>query len=106
MSAIRSAAVFAAVFAVAYVVSVEANLAAVTYHPRLAAWDLWAAAPRNGPAMYYYGWIATAAVIAGGITLALQPVIRRVAVPVWIGWAIPLVCVLSFLWFLRMFFWR
>ncbi|MFM2130079.1 MAG: hypothetical protein RL477_1625 [Pseudomonadota bacterium] len=106
MNAIRSAVVFAAVWAVAYVVSVELNLAAFTYHPRENLWVWGVSAPRNGPAMYYYGWLATAALAALGATVALQPLLRRIAVPLWLGWAVPLFCILSFLWFLRAFFWR
>lgn len=106
MIAIRSAVVFAAAFAVAYVVAVEANLAAFTYYPRLSEWD-WGRTPsREGPAMYYYGWLFTATGVAGFLTLLGQPLIRRFAVPLWLGWLVPLAAMLSFIWFLRGFFWR
>lgn len=106
MIALRSAVVFAAVYALAYVVSVEMNLAAFTYHPKLDEWNWGAAASREGPAMYYYGWIATATAVAALATLIAQPLVRRLAMPLWIGWAVPLAVILSFLWFLRAFFLR
>lgn len=106
MIAIRSAAIFAAVYALAYVASVELNLAAFTYHPRPGVWNWGTTAPRSGPAMYYYGWIATAAAVGAIVTAMARPLAARMSVPLWIGWAVPLASILSFLWFLRMFFLR
>lgn len=80
------AIVFAAVYAVVYVIAVEKNLALFTYHPAIGEFGVWVEKPRSGPAMYWYGWMATAGVVAflAGLIAALLPefVKRRL----WSGW--------------------
>ena len=47
------------VFYIASVVTyVVCDLALVTYHPQLGQWALLVEAPKEGPAMYWYGWTA------------------------------------------------
>lgn len=58
------AIVFAVVYAVAYVIAVEQNFALFTYHPALEEFGFLVEPPREGPAMYWYGWMATAGIIA------------------------------------------
>jgi len=65
----RFCAVFGAVFAILYVVAMESNWAAFTYHPRPMEFGLGVEPARDGPAMYWYGWLATSAL--GGATLGL-----------------------------------
>ena len=78
--------VFAAAFAVIYVLAVQMNWALVTYHPRLGEWELWAAPPKSGPAMYWYGWTTTAAL--GALIFALVATVfpERWTRRLWSGW--------------------
>ncbi len=106
MNAAKVTPVFSAAFAVIYVIAVELNLAVVTYHPRAGTWDLWTqpAANASNPAMYWYGWLITAAAGAAVVSALALPVVRDREPPVWLGWGIPLAVMVSFLYFLRNFF--
>ena len=106
MSITRVFPIFAAAFAVIYVVSVEANWAVVTYHPRLGEWEWLTKPPKSGPAMYWFGWLITSFLAASAISLLAWPLARRWAPPVWIGWAVPLAVMASFVYLLRSFFLR
>jgi hypothetical protein len=81
------AIVFAVVYAICYVFAVEKNYALFTYHPALGEFGLLVEKPREGPAMYWYGWLLTSgivALIAGLIACALPSnSIKRL----WSGWA-------------------
>jgi len=89
---------FAVAFAIAapiiYVVSELASLPLFTYHPGTGRIDLgWTAArPNEGPAMYWYGWIATMLLgsAAAGALATLLP--RRVSenMPLFLTWLLPL----------------
>jgi len=108
MSVARALPVFSIAFAVIYVASVQYNLAVVTYHPQLAAWGLLVEAPRQGPAMYWYGWLITSAVGAGAIaalSLALpaHAVERASAVLVWL---VPIVMIGVIAYIIRGYFLR
>lgn len=104
MNHLRIFPIFAAAFAVIYVVAVESNWALVTYHPRLNEWDWLTKPARSGPAMYWYGWIGTSLLAAAGVSLAALPLTRRWQPPVWIGWAVPLAIMLVFVYLMRSFF--
>jgi hypothetical protein len=96
--------VFAAVFAVCYVLAVENNWALVTYHPKIGVWEWLTRPSKNGPAMYWFGWLGTSlltATAASGVMLALP---KRFASPVWIGWVVPLIVMFAFVYLLRGFF--
>ena len=58
------ALVFAAVYALAYVIAVWKNLALFTYHPVPGTLAFGVEKPQDGPAMYWFGWIAMAAIPA------------------------------------------
>jgi hypothetical protein len=102
------AVVFAVVFAIAYTVCVDANYALFTYHPVLNEFGLGVQQPKEGPAMYWYGWMATAAIVAAaaGIVARLLPdsVTRRI----WAGlvWLVPLAMMAVFAYILRGYFLR
>lgn len=84
-------AVSSALFGALYLIVMDHNWAAFTYHPRPGEWGLGAEAARNGPAMYFYGWMATTlAGTALGCALALA-LRRRVPATWWLhlGWAAP-----------------
>jgi len=106
MIAARLTPIFSAVFALAYVIAEQNNFALMTYHPRIDEWGFLTEAPRNGPGMYWYGWIGTSFVVACLATLIAFPVVRQRQVPSWIGWAVPIVIMALFVYLLRAFFFR
>ena len=106
MSTTRVFPIFAAAFAVIYVISVEANWALVTYHPRSGEWEWLTKPSKSGPAMYWFGWLATTFLAASAISLLALPLTRRWQAPVWIGWAVPLAVMAVFVYLLRSFFLR
>jgi len=102
------AVVFAAAFAVAYVISVDRNLALFTYHPAIYEWGLGVQKPKDGPAMYWFGWLATSgivATVAGAVAAWLPESITR---RLWSGWswAVPVAVMLVFCYLLRGYFLR
>ena len=66
----RLAAIFAIIFAIIYAPTMDYNWTAATYHPIQGIWQLGRAAPLGGgsPAMYWYGFIITAALGAAVVT--------------------------------------
>jgi hypothetical protein len=106
MSISRVFPIFAAAFAVIYVISVEMNWALVTYHPRINEWDWLTKPSRSGPAMHWFGWLGTSFLAASAISLLALPLTRRWQPPVWIGWAVPLAVMVIFVYLLRSFFLR
>ena len=102
------ATVFAVVFAVVYVVAVEKNYALLTYHPAIGEFDWWVEKPRSGPAMYWYGWMATAGIVAfvAGMVAALLP--DAVKQRLWSGWSwvVPIGAMIVTSYLLREFFLR
>jgi hypothetical protein len=102
------ATVFALVFSVVYVIAVEKNFALFTYHPALGEWGSGVQQPQDGPAMYWYGWLATSGIVAlmaGGLA-ALLP--EKLARRLWSGWtwAVPVVVMIAFCYILRNYFLR
>ncbi len=105
--------IFAAAFAVIYVFAVEMNWALVTYHPKINEWG-WLVQPfrpsasggRPDPAMYWYGWLATAFLGASVVSLLSLPLVKRWTPPDWIGWGTALAVMIAFLYLLRNFFFR
>jgi hypothetical protein len=66
----RLAAIFAVAFAVIYAPTMDNNWTAATYHPIQGIWQLGLARPLSGgsPAMYWYGFVITAALGAAAVT--------------------------------------
>ena len=100
--------VFAVVFAVAYLLAVDRNWALVTYHPQLAEFGLGVEKAREGPAMYWFGWLATAGIIAGiaGVLAGLLPERATRFLRPALTWLVPLCAMLFFAWLLRDYFLR
>ena len=112
MSAVRSTPtfviVFAVAFAVVYLLAVENNWALFTYHPALEEFGWFVEKTKDGPAMYWYGWLATAALGAAIIaTLAswLPGAVTERIAPLW-SWLIPSLVMINFAYLLRSFFLR
>lgn len=101
--------VFAAGFAVLYVIAMELNWAAFTYHPRLMIFEIGTKPPQSGPAMYWYGWLITAAL--GGLTagvLAMVALSNFLSAKIWlmVGWLVPAVAMAVAVYFMLPFFTR
>jgi hypothetical protein len=56
--------------------------------------------------MYWYGWLCTATLGAIASSLIALPFVRRWTPPLWLGWAIPLIVMVIFLYLPRSFFLR
>ena len=98
--------IFAAAFAVIYLFAVQYNWALVTYHPKTGEWGWLAEPARNGPPMYWYGWLVTSAIGATATSLLSWPLMRRWSAQLWLGWLVPLVVMLIFVYLFRGFFVR
>jgi hypothetical protein len=100
--------VFAVVFAIVYVIAVEKNFALFTYHPAIGEFGAGAQKPVDGPAMYWYGWLATSGIAAtlAGLLACLLP--ESLARKLWSGWAwvVAIAVMLVFCYLLRNFFLR
>jgi len=100
------AIVFALVYAVTYALAVWKNYALFTYHPALYEFGIGVQKAKDGPAMYWYGWMATAAIAGSlaGLIACFVPAARRL----WPGfaWLAPLCVMLFFAWLLRGYFLR
>ena len=99
---------FAVVYTIAYVIAVWKNYALFTYHPAINEITLGVRKPFDGPAMYWYGWMATAGVVAFGACLIACLVPERVASRLWSGWSwvIPLCVLFVLAYLLRSYFLR
>jgi hypothetical protein len=102
------AIVFTVVFAVAYGIAVSQNYALFTYHPVLGTIAFGVEKPRDGPAMYWYGWMTTAAIAALAACLIASVLPERLVRHVWSGWswAAPVAVLCFFAWLLRGYFLR
>jgi len=102
------AIVFAAVYTVAYLIAMEKNYALFTYHPALEEFGLLVERPKEGPAMYWYGWMATAGIVAlvAGLVACFVP--ERVTKRLWSGWswAVPVAVMFVLGYLLRGYFIR
>ena len=102
------AIVFGVATAVLYVISDMLGLPLFTYHPGTDRVELgWAPARRDeGPAMYWYGWIATsilgAAVLGWLATLLPENVAKKI--PLSLVWIVPVLATPVLIYSL-MFFW-
>jgi hypothetical protein len=100
--------VFAMVFAIVYVLAVEKNLALFTYHPATYDFGFGVQPPADGPAMYWFGWLATSAIAAtlAGTLAALLP--RALSSRLWPGlaWAVPCAALVAISVLLRDYFLR
>jgi hypothetical protein len=104
----RALPVFSIAFALIYIASVQYNLALFTYHPEIAQWGPLVQPPKQGPAMYWYGWLATAtigsaALAALSLALPARAVERTTSTLVWL---IPIIMIGVISYILRGYFLR
>ena len=101
--------VFGIFFAILYVICDIAALPLFTYHPGTDRIDLGYAPARRdeGPAMYWYGWLASSslgAAVMGGIVSLLPEKIRN-KIPLALAWVVPLLLLPVLIYSLK-FYWR
>jgi hypothetical protein len=103
------ALVFGICFAILYVICDMAALPLFTYHPGTDRIDFGYAPARRdeGPAMYWYGWLASSALGASlfGILAALLPEKVRGKIPSALAWIVPVVLLPVLIYSLK-FYWR
>lgn len=103
------ALVFGVSFAILYTICDMAALPLFTYHPGTDRIDAGfaKARPDEGPAMYWYGWIASSALGATvlGALAALLPASLRQKIPPALAWIVPVVLLPVLLYSLK-FYWR
>lgn len=101
--------VFGIGFAVLYVICDMAALPMFTYHPGTDRVDLGFTPARRdeGPAMYWYGWIATSALgaIILGLVAAVLPEKIASKIPLALAWVVPVVLLPVLIYSLK-FYWR
>lgn len=104
---LRALPIFSAVYAVLYVIAMYFNIAMFVHYPQTGKWSWHDVPGQAGPAMYWYGWIANAAIGAAiiSVVLAYLPVLqRRVAATG--AWLVPLLSMLTVLFIIRSWFIR
>jgi hypothetical protein len=103
------ALVFGIFFGILYVICDMAALPMFTYHPGTGRIDPgFARAVRDeGPAMYWYGWIANSALGASilGVLATLLPETIRRKFPLALAWVVPIVLLPLLIYSLK-FYWR
>jgi len=103
------ALVFGICFAILYVVCDMAALPMFTYHPGTDRIDPGFAPARRdeGPAMYWYGWIANSALGAFvlGLVAAMLPEKIGRRIPLALAWVVPVVLLPALIYSLK-FYWR
>ncbi len=101
--------VFGIGFAIFYVICDMAALPLFTYHPGTDRIDFGYAPARRdeGPAMYWYGWLASSALGASalGFIATLLPEKIRCRLPLALAWVLPLVLLPVLIYSLN-FYWR
>jgi len=102
------AIVFAVAYAIAYLVCVESNYALFTYHPATVEFGFGVQKAKDGPAMYWFGWMATSGIVAGvtgGLATLLPHAVTRRLWPA-STWIVALAAMVAFCWLLKGFFLR
>lgn len=103
------ALVFGISFAILYVICDMAALPLFTYHPGTDRIDFGYTPARRdeGPAMYWYGWIATSALGAFilGLVAAMLPERIGSKIPLALAWIVPIVLLPILIYSLK-FYWR
>jgi hypothetical protein len=106
MNITRVYGIFAAVFAIVYSIAFEWHWELFSYHPRLGEFG-WGRQPiKQGPVMHWYGAMATGLIAALLASAAALPFVQKRQPPLWLGWLVPLVCMVVWMWLLRSFFTR
>jgi hypothetical protein len=100
------AIVFAAVYAIAYYVVLRHNWPLFSYGPAVGEWTLFNHAASDGPTMYWYGWIATSAIVAAALGLIAAYLPQALGRRLWscFAWAVPLCMIVAIIYLLSGYF--
>lgn len=98
--------IFAAAFAIIYVLAEQYNWALLTYHPRVGDWEFLVKPARDArsPPMYWYGWLVTTFLGASAVSLLALPLTKGRQPMLVVGWAVPLAVLLLLVYLFRGFF--
>jgi hypothetical protein len=102
------AIVFAAVYPIIYVLAVFYNWALFTYGPATGEFGNLVTPASAGPTMYWYGWMATAA-LSSAVVAVVAMVLPEAAtkrIPAALSWVVPIVVIVVFGFLLRGYFLR
>lgn len=103
------ALVFAITFPAWYVLSDMARLPLFTYHPGTGIFEWgWVKARRDeGPAMYWYGWLATSALASTvlGSLASVLPLRLTEKIPMALAWIVPVLLMPVLVYSLK-YYWR
>lgn len=104
---LRALPIFSIVYAVLYVIAMYFNIAMFVHYPQTGVWAWHDVPGQAGPAMYWYGWIANAAIGAAIIAMVLSyvPILQRRVAPTG-AWLVPLLAMLTVLFIIRSWFIR
>ncbi len=99
---------FAVAYAILYVLAVENNWALFTYHPLSGEFHWLVKRAADGPAMFWYGWMVTAALgaLLTAAIVSFLPAAITSRVPVALSWCIPVAVMVVFVYIMRDFFFR
>ncbi len=98
--------IFSAWFALIYIISVELNWALYTYHPKIGQFGWLVEPSRDGPPMYWYGWLVTSTLGATAVSATALPLLKNRPTQYGIGWIVSFFVKVSVFYFLRRFFLR
>ena len=101
---------FAVVGTLTYCLSLFMNWPVFTYHPAVNRFE-WGWGPNRsgeGPAMYWYGWIATSLIVGAvvGYLASLLPESVARKIPLMLVWLLPILAVPFLIWDLRQWWFR
>ena len=86
------AVTFAVVYAIAYYIVLVNNWPLFSYGPAVGEWTRFNHGASDGPTMYWYGWIATSAIVAAVIGALVSVLPEHMTRRLWPGlaWLVPL----------------
>lgn len=102
------AVTFAAVYAAVYYVALYYNWPLFSYGPAVGEWTLFNHAASAGPTMYWYGWIATAALAGGAVGFVVCRLPGNLRRHIWSGfaWLVPVCSIAAIAYLLSGYFTR
>jgi|SRR5271155_1335698 len=102
------AVTFAAVYSAVYYFALVNNWALFSYGPAVGEWTLFNHAASAGPTMYWYGWIATAAIAGAVAGLIVSFLPRNLVSRLWpdLAWLMPVCSIAAIAYLLSGYFTR
>ena len=99
---------FASAYSIIYVLAVEYNWSLFTYSPATGQLGLLRTPATVGPTMYWYGWVATAALGGAALAMLITLVPEGIAKGIRpeLAWIVPMIALLVLCYLLRGYFLR